>query len=192
MLPHLFGSASPSRPQVSPIPVFGLALVLVASCGDSRESTPREDLVVRTRAAAFFGEEQYQKARETLSPLVERSEPEAMDLVRAAIVELALDELDAARPLLERAREIDADLPEVSYNLGVLAKKGSLFVTRPTLATYIAATEDLQGAAGELFEVITSGAVKVEIRQTYPLAETERAHRDLESRKTTGSTVLLP
>ena len=100
--------------------------------------------------------------------------------------------LDCLAPLGLLAAFGQSSGPVPPLNLGVLAKKGSLFVTRPTLATYIAATEDLQGAAGELFEVITSGAVKVEIRQTYPLAETERAHRDLESRKTTGSTVLLP
>jgi NADPH2:quinone reductase len=77
-------------------------------------------------------------------------------------------------------------------NLGVLAQKGSLFLTRPTLATYIAAREDLVSAAEELFEVLRRGAVKVQIGQTYPLKDAARAHRELEQRKTTGSSLLIP
>jgi len=77
-------------------------------------------------------------------------------------------------------------------NLGVLAPKGSLYVTRPTLMTYTAKREDLVASAAELFQMVGSGKVKIEVNQTYPLAETAQAHRDLEARKTTGSTVLLP
>ncbi|MBF0323837.1 MAG: quinone oxidoreductase [Alphaproteobacteria bacterium] len=75
---------------------------------------------------------------------------------------------------------------------GILAAKGSLFLTRPTLMTYTAARADLVFMATELFEVVQSGAVKVEISRTYPLAEAAQAHRDLEARRTTGSLVLLP
>ena len=75
---------------------------------------------------------------------------------------------------------------------GMLAAKGSLFLTRPTLMDYTAKREDLLATANELFEVVSSGAVKIEINQTYPLAEAAQAHRDLEARKTTGSTILLP
>jgi NADPH2:quinone reductase len=78
------------------------------------------------------------------------------------------------------------------FNLGLLAQKGSLFITRPTLMTYTADREDLVAIAGELFDVVGSGKVKIEVNQTYPLSETARAHADLEARKTTGSTVLLP
>ena len=77
-------------------------------------------------------------------------------------------------------------------NLGILAQKGSLYVTRPTLNTYTAAPEDLQKAARDLFRVVRSGKVKILINQTYPLSEAAQAHQDLEARKTTGSTVLLP
>lgn len=77
-------------------------------------------------------------------------------------------------------------------NIGILATKGSLFLTRPTLVHYTATPEDLAAAARELFAVVKKGAVKIAINQTYPLREAERAHRDLEARKTTGSTVLLP
>jgi NADPH2:quinone reductase len=78
-----------------------------------------------------------------------------------------------------------------SFNLGVLASKGSLYVTRPTLNTYGAKRENLVAMANDLFDVVSTGAVKIEVNQTYPLKDAARAHRDLEARKTTGSTVLV-
>lgn len=78
------------------------------------------------------------------------------------------------------------------FNLGILSAKGSLYVTRPTLGTYVAKREELVANANELFEVVTKGIVKIEVNQTYPLKDAAQAHRDLESRKTTGSTVLIP
>ena len=77
-------------------------------------------------------------------------------------------------------------------NPAVLAAKGSLFLTRPTLMTYTATREDLVASASELFDVVQSDAVRIEVTQTYPLAEAARAHQDLEARRTTGSTVLVP
>lgn len=77
-------------------------------------------------------------------------------------------------------------------HIGILATKGSLFLTRPTLATYIAKREDLVARADALFAAVKSGTVKIEISKQYPLAEAAQAHRDLESRKTTGSIVLIP
>jgi NADPH2:quinone reductase len=81
--------------------------------------------------------------------------------------------------------------PVPPFDLGQLAPKGSLYITRPTLATYTASRADLLASAAELFDVVKQGVVKIEVRQTYPLAEAAQAHRDLEARKTTGSTVLL-
>jgi NADPH2:quinone reductase len=78
------------------------------------------------------------------------------------------------------------------FNAGILAQKGSLFLTRPTLATYAASREDLVRMARDLFSVVKSGKVKIVVNQTYPLQEAAQAQRDLEARKTTGSTVLLP
>jgi NADPH2:quinone reductase len=78
------------------------------------------------------------------------------------------------------------------FNPGILAQKGSLFLTRPTLFTYTATPADLATAARDLFAVVKKKAVRISINQTYPLSEAAQAHRDLESRKTTGSTVLLP
>ncbi len=79
-----------------------------------------------------------------------------------------------------------------AFNIGILAQKGSLFVTRPTLMTYIADRQDLETGSRELFDVIGKGHVKITVNQTYALSDVATAHRDLESRKTTGSTVLLP
>jgi NADPH:quinone reductase len=75
-------------------------------------------------------------------------------------------------------------------DIGILAAKGSLFLTRPTLVNYTATREDLLAASRELFDVVQTGAVKIAINQTYPLREAARAHRDLQDRKTTGQTVL--
>jgi NADPH2:quinone reductase len=82
--------------------------------------------------------------------------------------------------------------PVPAFDLNLLAGKGSLYVTRPTLMTYTALRQDLEAGAKELFDVVNSGKVKIEINQTYKLQDAAQAHRDLEARKTTGSTVLLP
>jgi NADPH:quinone reductase len=77
-------------------------------------------------------------------------------------------------------------------NLGILSAKGSLYVTRPNLGTYIATRADLVARSNDLFEVVKSGKVKIETTKRYKLADAQQAHRDLESRKTTGSIVLQP
>jgi NADPH2:quinone reductase len=73
-----------------------------------------------------------------------------------------------------------------------LARRGSLFVTRPVLFDFLRERDDLLAAAGELFAVIEDGTVKIQVNQTYPLQDAAQAHRDLEARKTTGSTILIP
>jgi NADPH:quinone reductase len=74
----------------------------------------------------------------------------------------------------------------------MLSAKGSLFFTRPTLMTYTARREDLLAMSAELFDVVGRGAVRIDIRQTYPLRDAVKAHQDLEGRKTTGTTILMP
>jgi NADPH2:quinone reductase len=86
----------------------------------------------------------------------------------------------------------NASGPVTGVNLGILAQKGSLFVTRPTLAHHITPRRKLEESAAELFDLMTRGKIKVEIDQRYPLADAAQAHRDLASRKTTGSSVLMP
>ncbi|HTZ34995.1 MAG TPA: quinone oxidoreductase [Stellaceae bacterium] len=98
--------------------------------------------------------------------------------------------LDCLAPLGLLALFGQSSGPVPPVDLGILAAKGSLFVTRPTLGNYTATRQDLLAAAHELFSVVKSGAVKIRVNQTYPLREAAQAHRDLESRKTTGQTVL--
>ena len=82
--------------------------------------------------------------------------------------------------------------PVPPFDTQILAQKGSLFLTRPTLFAYTASREDLVAAATELFQAVIAGKVKIEVSRTYPLADAQQAHRDLESRKTTGSLLLVP
>jgi len=86
----------------------------------------------------------------------------------------------------------NASGPVKSLDLGLLAARGSLYVTRPTLMTYTASDEDLKETADDLVQMVASGKVKIPVNQRYRLADAVEAHRDLESRKTTGTTVLLP
>ncbi len=86
----------------------------------------------------------------------------------------------------------NASGPVAPVNLGILSTKGSLYVTRPTLATHIASRADLVARSNALFEIVKSGRVKIETTKKYKLADAAQAHRDLESRKTTGSVILTP
>ncbi len=98
--------------------------------------------------------------------------------------------LDCLRPAGLMVRFGQASGAIGPLDLGILGAKGSLFVTRPTLNTYAAKRADYLAMTRDLFDVVQSGHVKIEINQTYPLKDAEKAHRDLTSRKTTGSTVL--
>jgi NADPH2:quinone reductase len=100
--------------------------------------------------------------------------------------------LNCLRPFGLMASFGNASGPVPPFAIGNLGPKGSLYLTRATLFTHIATRESTQAMANELFEVVGSGQVKIRIDQRYPLAEAAQAHRDLEARKTTGSTVLLP
>ncbi|MFK8251529.1 quinone oxidoreductase family protein [Ancylobacter terrae] len=86
----------------------------------------------------------------------------------------------------------NASGPIQNFNLLALSQKGSLYVTRPTLFAYIATRDELLANASDLFDVVSAGVVKIPVNQTYALADAQTAHRDLEARRTTGSTVLLP
>ncbi len=100
--------------------------------------------------------------------------------------------LDCLRPMGMMVSFGQSSGPIPPIDTGILAAKGSLFLTRPSLMVYTASRKDLLDHALDLFDVVEKGAVKIEVRQTYPLAEASRAHRELEDRKTTGSTLLIP
>jgi len=115
--------------------------------------------------------------------------PVVYDSVGRSTFERSLDCL-APLGMLVSFGQSSGKIPPV--DLGILSQKGSLYVTRPTLMTYTAARGDLLAAAGELFDVVRSGAVRIEIDQRYPLRDAVAAHRALEGRETTGSTILQP
>jgi NADPH:quinone reductase-like Zn-dependent oxidoreductase len=100
--------------------------------------------------------------------------------------------LDCLQPLGMMVSFGNASGPIPPVNTGDLASRGSLFFTRPTLMSYTATREDLLASAADLFDAVLTGKVKIEIQQRYPLAEAAQAHRDLEARRTTGSTLLIP
>ena len=103
-----------------------------------------------------------------------------------------MDSLDCLAPLGMMVSYGNASGPPPAISPLELSKRGSLFLTRPSLFAYIAKREDLDAAAKALFAIVGSGKVRLRVGQRYRLADAAQAHRDLESRKTTGSTVLLP
>lgn len=107
-------------------------------------------------------------------------------------VDTFLGSLDCLSPLGLMVSYGSASGPVPPFSLNELASRGSLFITRPTLFSYAAQRNDLEAMAADLFRMVESGKVKIEINQRYALKDVQQAHRDLESRKTTGSTVLLP
>ena len=100
--------------------------------------------------------------------------------------------LDCLRPLGMFVSFGSASGQIDAFNINILQTKGSLYATRPTLNTYAAKRQDLLAIANDLFDVVGKGAVKVPINQKYPLRDAVKAHRDLESRATTGSSILIP
>jgi NADPH:quinone reductase len=100
--------------------------------------------------------------------------------------------LDCIRPLGMFASFGSASGPIEAFNINILQTKGSLFATRPTLNTYVAKREDLLATAKDLFDVVTSGKVKIPVNQKYALKDAAKAHQDLEGRGTTGSSILIP
>ena len=100
--------------------------------------------------------------------------------------------LDCLRPLGLFVSFGQSSGPIPPFNMAILSQKGSLFATRPTIFSYIAKRSDLDALAAALFDVVDKGIVKVEINQRYALADVARAHADLEGRRTTGTSVLVP
>ncbi|MER8866521.1 quinone oxidoreductase [Mesorhizobium sp. M0751] len=100
--------------------------------------------------------------------------------------------LDCLRPLGTFVSFGQSSGPIPPFSISLLAQKGSLFATRPTLFVYNAKREDLEASAAALFDVVLSGAVKIKINQRYALSDAGKAHSDLEGRRTTGTTILIP
>ena len=115
--------------------------------------------------------------------------PVVYDGVGQATLNASLDSLSPFGLLVNFG---SASGPVTGFDTGILAAKGSLYLTRPGLNTYVDSDEAVQANVADLFDVVGSGAVRIEVNQTYPLADAVKAHQDLEGRKTTGSTILLP
>lgn len=115
--------------------------------------------------------------------------PVVYDGVGRATLEASLDSLRPRGLLVSFG---NASGPVTGFSLGTLASKGSLYVTRPTLGTHVATDEALQANARDVIDVVASGKVRIEVAQRFPLDEAAEAHRALEGRRTTGSTVLVP
>jgi len=103
-----------------------------------------------------------------------------------------LGSLDSLRPRGLLVSFGNASGPVSIPDLGILSRKGSLYVTRPTTATYMASTEELRTAVQAVFDALTAGSIEVQVGQRFALSEAADAHRALEGRRTTGSTILLP
>ena len=132
--------------------------------------------------------------REAIAPRVReitsgRGVPVVYDSVGRATFDASLDAL-ARRGMLVSFGNASGAPP--AFDPLVLSRKGSLYLTRPTLMDYTASRDELLASAAALFEVVRAGAVRIEVRQTWPLAEAAEAHRALESRQTTGSSILIP
>ena len=123
------------------------------------------------------------------------------DITKGALCDVVYDgvgkttfpaSLDCLRPLGMFVSFGAASGPIDAFSINLLQVKGSLFATRPTLNHYAAKREDLLKLAAETFDVVSSGKVKIPVNQKYPLKDAQKAHRDLESRATTGASILLP
>lgn len=115
--------------------------------------------------------------------------PVVYDGVGQATLEGSLDSLQPRGLMVTFG---NASGPIRNFDLGILSAKGSLYITRPTLMTYVASDEDLQATASDVMDVVSSGKVKLTVNQRYALGDASKAHEDLEARRTTGATVLLP
>ena len=115
--------------------------------------------------------------------------PVVYDSVGQATVDASLGSLSPLGLLVSFG---NSSGPVTGFDLGVLSARGSLYVTRPSLMTYVAADDDLRETARDLFAMVGSGRVKIEINQRYGLGDARKAHEDLEARRTTGATILLP
>ncbi|MCA9739472.1 MAG: quinone oxidoreductase [Gemmatimonadota bacterium] len=115
--------------------------------------------------------------------------PVVYDGVGRATLEASLDSLRPRGLLVSFG---NASGPVTGFSLGTLASKGSLYVTRPTLGTHVATDEALQANARDVIDIVASGKVRIDVAQRFPLGEAAEAHRALEARRTTGSTVLVP
>jgi len=128
-----------------------------------------------------------------IAPRVREIVPDGVDVVYDGVGKATWEaSLESLRPRGLMVSFGNASGPVEGVNLGILAAKGSLFVTRPTLADYTSTPEALQAAADDFFGAVRAGGVRIAAPTVYPISEAAQAHRDLEARRTTGSVILRP
>jgi len=133
------------------------------------------------------------REEDVVAAVKEYTDDEGVDVVYDSIGKDTFPaSLDCLKPLGMWVSFGQSSGPVPEFHIGLLAQKGALYATRPSLHHYTATRKDLVDTANDLFEVVTKGKVKIAINQTYPLADAKWAHEDLEARLTTGSTLLLP
>jgi NADPH2:quinone reductase len=133
------------------------------------------------------------REQDLVSAIKEITRGQGVDVVYDSVGQSTfMQSLDCLRPMGIMVSFGQSSGPIGPMDPAILGQKGSLFLTRPSLMSYTAKREDLLAHAADLFEVVSSGVVKIQIRQEYALKDVQSAHRDLEARKTTGSSILLP
>ncbi len=133
------------------------------------------------------------RAEDVVARVMEITNGEGVAVVYDSVGKDTFDaSLECLRPFGMLVSFGNASGPVPPFDLGLLARHGSLFVTRPSLNSYAAKRSDLESMAAELFGIVRSGAVKIEIGRRYPLADAAQAQRDLEGRRTKGSSILIP
>jgi NADPH2:quinone reductase len=153
-----------------------------------------EEKAQRAKAAGAWATINYQ-TEDIVARVKELTHNEKVSVVYDSVGKDTFERsLDSLKPRGLLVSFGNASGPVEGVNLGILSQKGSLFVTRPTLGSYITTREELKAASDELFSLIASGAIKVDVSdaQKFPLSEAKRAHETLESRATQGSSLLIP
>ena len=181
----LFHAAAGGVGQIACQWAADMGVTLIGTAGSDEKCE-----IARQKGAAHVINYSRENVVERVREITEgRGVPVVYDGVGKDTFEMSLDCL-APRGLL--ATFGNASGPVTGVNLGILTQKGSLYVTRPSLMHYVASDEDLAANTADVFDAVARGAISIDINQRYALADAQKAHEDLEGRRTTGASVLVP
>lgn len=181
----LFHAAAGGVGQIACQWAADMGVTLIGTAGSDEKCE-----IARQKGAAHVINYSRENVVERVREITEgRGVPVVYDGVGKDSFEISLDCL-APRGLL--ATFGNASGPVTGVNLGILTQKGSLYVTRPSLMHYVASDEDLAANTADVFDAVARGAISIDINQRYALADAQKAHEDLEGRRTTGASVLVP
>lgn len=181
----LFHAAAGGVGQIACQWAKALGITLIGTAGSDEKCE-----IARQKGAAHTINYSRENVVERVREITEgRGVPVVYDGVGKDTFEISLDCL-APRGLL--ATFGNASGPVTGVNLGILTQKGSLYVTRPSLMHYVASDKDLAANTADVFDAVARGAISIDVNQRYALADAQKAHEDLEGRRTTGASVLVP